>query len=214
MVAAGLLPLLVSEPALAAADAVPSALAAYGHYLGVILSMGCLVAERLTVKAGVTDEESNKLAATDALYGIAGLLLVGTGYLRATQYGKGWEFYAHEPIFWAKMTFVGVLGALSFFPTTKFIQRAVAIANAEKTGEVVAPLSEKLAGRLTSVINAELLALCSIPLAATLMARGVGYGDGWFPWQAGAATTALALFGLGGKYVKEALDWQEDELAE
>ena len=32
-----------------------------------------------------------------------------------------------------------------------------------------------------------------------------------FPWQAGAAPAALALFGLGGKYIKEALDWEEDD---
>ena len=70
-------------------------------------------------------------------------------------------------------------------------------------------MSAKLAGRLTSVINAELLAIASIPLAAALMARGVGYAD-WLPWQAGAAPVALALGGLGFKYVKEALDWQED----
>ena len=36
---------------------------------------------------------------------------------------------------------------------------------------------------MTSVITAELLAFLSIPLAATLMSRGVGYAD-WLPWQA------------------------------
>ena len=39
---------------------------------------------------------------------------------------------------------------------------------------------------MTSVITAELLAFLSIPLAATLMSRGVGYAD-WLPWQARAA---------------------------
>ena len=48
----------------------------------------------------------------------------------------------------------------------------------------------------------------SIPLAATLMARGVWYAE-WLPWQAGAAAVALALGGLGYKYVKEALEWTE-----
>ena len=147
------------------------------------------------------------MAIADAVYGVAGLLIVFTGYLRVTAYAKGWEFYQHEPIFWLKMLLVAVMGAASFFPTTKIIQRSVAKRN--NGGELVAPMSAKLAGRLTSVINAELLAIASIPLAAALMARGVGYAD-WLPWQAGAAPVALALGGLGFKYVKEALDWQED----
>ena len=30
-----------------------------------------------------------------------------------------------------------------------------------------------------------------------------------FPWQAGAAPAFLALFGLGYKYINEALTWEE-----
>jgi len=159
------------------------------------------------VKADMTPEEEDRLAIADALYGVAGALVVYTGYLRVTVYGKGWEFYSHEPIFWVKMLLVAVMGASSFFPTAKIIQRSVAKRN---NGNVVpAPMTHKLAARITSILNAELLAIASIPLAATLMARGVGYAD-WLPWQAGAAPAALALGGLGYKYVKEALDWQEE----
>jgi len=46
---------------------------------------------------------------------------------------------------------------------------------ARKNEEFVPPVSEKLAARLQQVINAELLAILSIPFLATLMARGV-----WF----------------------------------
>lgn len=59
------------------------------------------------------------------------------------------------------------------------------------------------------VINGELLAIGSIPLAASLMSRGVGYAD-WLPWQAGAAPALLALFGLGFKYIKEAIEWKDE----
>ena len=69
-------------------------------------------------------------------------------------------------------------------------------------------MSEELAARMTSLINAELLMVGSIPLTASLMARGVGYMPN-FPWQVGAGATVAALGGLGFKYVKEALDWKE-----
>ena len=78
-----------------------------------------------------------------------------------------------------------VTGAASFFPTTKIIQRAVA----KRNDPSIAPMSPKLVKRMTSIINAELLAICSIPLAASLMARGVGYAE-WLPWQAGGACAA------------------------
>ena len=91
-------------------SAVPSALAAYGHYLGLILVCLCLATERLTIKAGMTEEEENRIALADITYGGAGLLVVVTGYLRVTEYGKGWQFYSHEPIFWLKMLLVAVMG--------------------------------------------------------------------------------------------------------
>ena len=47
-----------AEPAMAAApNAIPSALAAYGHYLGLVLTCLCLATERLTVKENMTEEE-------------------------------------------------------------------------------------------------------------------------------------------------------------
>ena len=187
----------------------PSAFAAYGHYLGLFVAGMALAVERATIKPGMSDDEESVLANADIAYGVAGLVVVVTGYLRATaDWGKGWEFYAHSPIFWVKMLLVAVMGAASFFPTTKIIQRSVA--RKGPGGEGVDPMSAKLASRMTSIINAELLAIASIPLAAAMMARGVGYAD-WLPWQAGAAPVALALFGLGYKYIKEALDWTEGE---
>ena len=136
--------------------------------------------------------------------------MVISGYLRATEYEKGWEFYAHEPLFWVKMILTAVWGASSLFPTIKIIQRTVQIVNAKSgKGDFPAPMSEKLAKRMTKIINGELLALLSIPLAASLMARGVGHIDS-FPWQLGAGAFALTFAGLGFTYVTEALTWTED----
>ena len=87
--------------------------------------------------------------------------------MHAVHLSPGWDFYSHEPIFWLKMALVCVFGAASFFPTATIIKRSVAI----QTGKEVAPMSEKLASRLISVLNAELLMIASIPLSATLMSR-------------------------------------------
>ena len=195
-------PLWLSLPA--HADDLAGAAVAYGHYLALVLATACLVAERLMVKPGMSAEEEQRMQYADILYDVAGIIFFITGYLRTTEYGKGWDFYQHEPIFWIKVILAGIMAASSFFVTTTLLKRSMA-----RSSEAVEPLSEKLATRMTSVINAQLLAVGSIPLAATLMARGVGYLD-WLPWQAGAAPAILAFGGLGFKYVKEAVDWKEE----
>ena len=82
--------------ALAAPGAIPSALVAYGHYLSFMIGTACVTAERLTIKPAMTMEEEKIMTIADTTYGLTALLLVYTGYLRVTQYGKCWEFYQHE----------------------------------------------------------------------------------------------------------------------
>lgn len=208
------LPLLTAlalpEAAEAAVNPVASAFAAYGHYLGLVLVVASLTTEKFLVKPELTEDEAQKLVIADSVYGIAGVLVLYTGYLRVTQYGKGWEYYAHEPIFWVKMGLFAVMGSSSLFCTTKIVQMAVKKTNGEENATV---LGEKLSARMQKIINGELLAIGSIPLAAALMARGVAYAEN-MPWQAGAAPVALVSLGLSVKYVKEALTWTDEPAKE
>merc|ERR1711862_365152 len=140
-------------------------------------------------------------------YGVFGLLITYTGYLRVTEYEKGFNFYEHVPLFWVKISLLGVLGASSFFNTVIIVKRSIAKRNGQ-----LEPMGEKLASRMTTICNAELTALFSIPLTATFMARGIGYSDG-IPWQAEAGLV-FALFGfLSYKYVKEALSFEDNPIA-
>ena len=209
------LPLLTAlalpEAAQAAVNPVASAFAAYGHYLGLVLVVASLTTEKFLVKPELTEDEAQKLVIADSVYGIAGVLVLYTGYLRVTQYGKGWEYYAHEPIFWVKMGLFAVMGSSSLFNTIKIVQMAAKKAQGEENSSVI---GEKLSARMQKIVNGELLAIGSIPFAAATMARGVGYGDGAFPWQAGAGGVALVSLGLTVKYVKEALTWEDEKVAE
>lgn len=150
------LPAAALDAATSPASPIASALVAYGHYLGLLLVAGSLTSERLLIKPGMSVEDEKLLGLADIVYGIAGVLVLGTGYLRVTQYGKGWEFYSHEPVFWVKLALFSVMGAASLFPTIKIIQRAVGIKKAEEgTGEAVPPLSAKLAKRMITLVNGE-----------------------------------------------------------
>jgi uncharacterized membrane protein len=202
-----MLALFAALPAQAAdGSVVASAFVAYAHYASLLTCAGVLVVERLTVSSDMTFEHEERLWKADALYGIAGLVLAVSGYYRTVEYGKGWEFYSHEPIFWIKMALVGIWGASSFFPTIIILKR---VFEQRETGSYPA-MSEKLANRMTQVMNAELLAIAAVPFSATLMSRGVLYSAD-FSWQAGAALAALCFGGFGFKYAKEALTWTEDD---
>eukprot|EP00640_Fibrocapsa_japonica_P006888 CAMPEP_0113941522 /NCGR_PEP_ID=MMETSP1339-20121228/7418_1 /TAXON_ID=94617 /ORGANISM="Fibrocapsa japonica" /LENGTH=163 /DNA_ID=CAMNT_0000945693 /DNA_START=1 /DNA_END=492 /DNA_ORIENTATION=- /assembly_acc=CAM_ASM_000762 len=151
-------------------------------------------------------DEENVFNGADLIYGISAFSLLISGYFRAAQYEKGWEFYKYEPIFWLKMASVAVLGGLSFFPAIIFFRRDMA----RKNGDTLPPLPDKVVDRVSTIINAELLAFVTIPLFASLMARGVGYSQD-FPLPLGVALYAVSLGGAVFKYVKEALDAIENE---
>jgi putative membrane protein len=189
-------------------NVVQNALVAYGHYLGLLLVTALLTYERVTVQAQMSVETEKSLVIADALYGLTALFLFGTGYLRATEFGKGWDFYAHEPFFWLKLASGGILAGLSLFPTITFIRRGRVLFTDNTADKDWEPMSDALATRLHKIINAELTAIVTMPLLATLMARGVGYMDG-FPWPAGAALTAATLVGSSVLYARQALTWVE-----
>ena len=154
----------------------------------------------------MSEESFDLLVTADIVYGLSGLLILVSGYFRATQYAKGWEFYAHEPLFWVKMSLLAVVGSASYFPTIKIIQRGAA----KRDGGDVPPLSPALIKRMTSIVNAELLGVLSIPFVATLMARGVFYVDG-FPWFVGALPVVACAGFFGYRYATEALDWADGD---
>lgn len=207
-----LAPLAVASVAIAPMSAeaatgtsqVASAFVAYGHYLSLFVMVGSLMFERLTIEPNMSKDTEKTLVFADAIYGASAVALLVSGYFRAVDYGKGWSFYSHEPIFWVKMIFFCILGSASLFPTITSIKRFVAA-----QGDSWEPMSDKLASRMKSVINAELVMMGSIPLSATLMSRGVGYTEA-IPFEIiGPVLTALTAVGLGIKYAKEAITWEE-----
>jgi uncharacterized membrane protein len=184
-------------------SSLPSALAAYVHYVAMLGTIGCIVAERLTIKPNMSVDDENFVSKADIGLNIFGLLLIYSGYLRAVEYEKGFNFYAHEPIFWLKIALVGVYWSSTLFNATTLVKRG----NARRNNEAVPPMDEKLSKRMLQINNAELVAIAFIPITATFMARGVGYTDD-FPWQVEAVLSAIIFFGLSYKYIKEALTFE------
>jgi putative membrane protein len=204
-------PLVASAATAFTPNAIGAALAAYGHYISIFGMLGCIVAERCLIQPNLSDAEEERIVLIDTAYGVFGLITFYTGYLRLTEYEKGWEFYSHEPLFWVKIALLGVFGASSFFNTGILLKRVSMKRGGggkDTVAVVVPPMGEKLVARMHQICNAELTALAFIPLTATFMARGVGYNAS-IPWQAEAFVAFSIFAGLTYKYIKEALEFED-----
>lgn len=156
-------------PAVIAAPVLPSALVAYVHYLSFMLCFGALVLERRLIRPNPDRADATLMVITDVVYGVAALALLVSGILRVLHYGQGSAFYTENPLFWVKVGTFLTVGTLSLYPTVTYILWALPLRRGE-----LPQVSEALAARLRRILEVELVGFASIPLLATLMARGVG----------------------------------------
>ncbi len=146
-----------------------SALVAYVHYLSFMLCFGALIFERITLKAKPERGNAISIVIADLIYGLAGIALLISGIMRVKYFGQGGDFYTHNPIFWIKVGLFIAVGLLSLYPTITYILWAIPLSKGK-----LPVVSDDLVSRLQLIINIELVGFGSIPLLASLMARGIG----------------------------------------
>lgn len=146
------------------------AVVAYLHYLGMMLLLGALVGEHLILGGKLDLSRARQLVATDVIYASAAGLVLVTGLLRASYFGKGLPFYTGNPLFHAKVSLFVLAVLISVYPTVRFLSMRAGI-RAGRTPE----LSPELTARLKILIRIELTLIVCIPLLAVLMGRGFGY---------------------------------------
>jgi len=137
---------------------------AVAHHLAVFTLVAILAAEFALLRPGIGSKQLMQLSKIDAGYGaVAGLVIV-VGILRVIFGGTGWEYYAGNWVFWAKMlAFLGV-GLASIPPT-------IAIIRWRKAGGTPSAGDVNSARRFL-YLEAGLLVF--IPAFAAAMARGYG----------------------------------------
>ena len=136
-----------------------------------MICFAAVVLERKLLKVDPSRGEAISMVITDVVYGIAALLLLGSGVLRVLYFGQGSQFYTTNPLFWWKVGVFLTVGALSLYPTITYILWAIPLSKGQ-----LPSVSKGLVQRLGWAVNIELVGFASIPLMATLMARGVGLG--------------------------------------
>jgi putative membrane protein len=95
---------------------------AIAHHLLVFSLAGIVAYELAAVRAGIDAGAITRVARVDAFYGLVAIAIIAVGLSRAVYAAKGWDYYAANHWFWAKMGAFAVLGLLSVMPTVAFIR--------------------------------------------------------------------------------------------
>ena len=142
---------------------------AYLHYLSIIGVGACLVAELYLCTLELQPPYVRILARVDLTYLIAAIAVLATGLARLLASPKGLPFYLQNPVFYIKLALFVAVGLVSIAPTLQFLRWSRAL----KSGrERVLNDRDILSAR--RYIALELVLFAFIPLAAVLMARGIG----------------------------------------
>ncbi|MGO8915909.1 MAG: DUF2214 family protein [Stellaceae bacterium] len=144
------------------------AIAAYLHFLSIFATLAVLAAEAALYRPRMSQATLTLLRRLDLLYLLGAIAILATGLARVFFFAKGPAFYGGNPVFWIKMTLFVAVALLSLPPTIHYI----ASAKAAPAGDIV--IAPAVYRRMRGFMAAQLALFALIPLAASLMARGIG----------------------------------------
>jgi putative membrane protein len=143
---------------------------AYLHFLAILILAGLMSAEALLLRASVAPQSARWLFKLDAGVGVAAVAVLVSGLSRALWGAKGWAYYAHNPVFHAKLGLFLLIAAISIIPTVQFMRWARRYR--ELPGYTV-PAEETKRARRWVMIELHLLPL--LPLFGVMMSRGMSF---------------------------------------
>ena len=141
------------------------------HVLALGIGLGSVFMRGRYLRAlrdGPDPRGLDRLFAADSLWGIAALLWLATGLMRAFGHvERAPDFYLRNGFFWVKMTLFATVFALEIWPMVTFIRWR----SARRSGRPL-PQFDRLA-RLVLVDDLETGLVVVIPFVAAAMARGL-----------------------------------------
>lgn len=143
-------------------------LLAYAHFVAILSVVVFLTSEAALCRSEwLNAAVVRRLARLDVIYLLAAIAVLLTGLARTWWGVKGGGWYWHQPLLHIKLTLFVVIGLISIKPTLAFTRWRKQL---DATGALPSEPEVRSVRRLV-MIEAHLLVL--IPLAATLLARGV-----------------------------------------
>ena len=138
------------------------------HLLGLGLGLGAVWARGRALRGELDAAGLRRVFYADTWWGIAALVWIGTGLVRA--FGgleKGSAYYLHNHLFWGKMTLLLMILILELSPMVALIRWRAQVARGELP-------DTRGAGRFARISFLQAALVVFMVLAATGMARGYG----------------------------------------
>lgn len=138
------------------------------HLLALAIGLPSVYVRGRALKTPLDADGLKRLFAADSIWGIAALLWIATGLLRA--FGgleKGTQFYLTSPLFWVKMTLFVLIILLEIWPMVTFIGWRVVLRRGSQP-------DTSRARELYLVNHIEMALVVLMVFVASFMARGLG----------------------------------------
>ena len=145
---------------------VASAIVAALHVLALAIGLPAIYLRGRALRAPLDAAGLSRLFAADTVWGLAALLWIVTGLLRA--FGgleKGSQFYLHSRLFWVKLALFALVFALELRPMITFIRWR----RERRRGGIPDTTNAR---RLYAMTHAEMALVLVIVFVAAFMARG------------------------------------------
>ncbi len=138
------------------------------HLLALGIGLGAVWARGRALRGELDVAGLRRVLAADTWWGIAALVWISTGLVRAfAGIEKGTAYYLSNQLFWTKMALLGLILVLELGPMIAFIRWRIQVAKGERP-------DTHLAARFARVSFLQAILVVSMVLAATAMARGFG----------------------------------------
>lgn len=138
------------------------------HLLGLGMGLGAVWARGRALGGRLDDAGLRRAFYADRWWGIAAVIWIGTGLVRA--FGgleKGSAYYLHNHLFWTKMGLLGLILVLELGPMISLVRWRVALARGETP-------DTRAAVRFARISFLQGVLVVLMVLVATAMARGYG----------------------------------------
>jgi putative membrane protein len=141
----------------------------YLHFSAMFLVFGFLTVEVMLVREPIDARVAVLLARSDIWYVGSAIVTLAAGIGRLMLGAKGMAFHTGNPVFWLKLGLFGAVLLVSVLPTRQFSRW-----RAQFAADLQHAVADDERRRIRRLVMIELHLLAFVPLAAVLMARGIG----------------------------------------